>query len=118
MTTANPFPDDPARELRSLLAAGRFQEAFDRFREGDSALVHEPEGALLAATAATRLGRYTEGVTLAEEALAQFRARGDRDGRMRVDQPPRCDRLGARPAEGSGGAWVTHWSWPVSWTTA
>lgn len=83
MTTTSPFPDDPARELRSLLAAGRFQEAFDRFREGDSALVHEPEGALLAATAATRLGRYTEGVTLAEEALAQFRARGDRDGRMR-----------------------------------
>lgn len=83
MATPNPFPDDPARELRSLLAGGKFQEAFDRFLEGDSALVREPEVSLLAATAATRLGRYSEGVTLAEGALAQFRARGDRDGRMR-----------------------------------
>src|SRR5262245_59776287 len=81
--STNPFPDDPGRELRSLMAAGRFQEALDRFLAGDGAYTREPEATLLAATAATRLGRYREGVTLAEAALSQFRARGDRDGRMR-----------------------------------
>ena len=82
--TTSPFPDDPGRELRSLLAEGRFQEAFDRFQDGDATLAREPEAVLLAATAATRLGRYTDGVTLAEGSLAQFRSRGDRDGRMRA----------------------------------
>lgn len=81
--TTGPFSDDPGRELRSLVAAGRFQEAFDRFQEGSPALAREPEAALLGATAATRLGRYSEGITLVEGALAQFHARGDRDGRMR-----------------------------------
>jgi tetratricopeptide (TPR) repeat protein len=84
MVTPTPTPDDPARELRSLVGAGRFQEAFDRFQDGGSGLAREPEAALLAATAATRLGRYGAGVSMAEAALAQFRARGDRDGRMRA----------------------------------
>jgi len=84
MVAPTPTPDDPARELRSLVANGRFQEAVDRFQDGGAGLGREPEAALLAATAATRLGRYGTGVSMAEGALAQFRARGDRDGRMRA----------------------------------
>jgi tetratricopeptide (TPR) repeat protein len=84
MVSPNPTPDDPARELRSLVANGRFQEAVDRFQDGRAGFGREPEVALLGATAATRLGRYGAGVSMAEGALAQFRSRGDRDGRMRA----------------------------------
>ena len=83
MVAPTPTPDDPARELRSLVATGRFQEAFDRFQGGGAGLAREPEAALVAATAATRLGRYGAAISVAESALAQFHARGDRDGRMR-----------------------------------
>jgi tetratricopeptide (TPR) repeat protein len=75
---------DSDRELRSLIAAGRFEEALQRFQSGGTALASEPEACLLAATAATRIGRYGSGVSLAESALEGFRARGDRDGRMRA----------------------------------
>lgn len=75
---------DSARELRALLAAGRFEEALERFQSGGTVLAGDPEAALLAATAATRLGRYGTGVSLAESALVTFRAHGDRDGRMRA----------------------------------
>lgn len=78
-----PFGDS-ARELRGLLAAGRFEEALDRFQGGGSVLGNDPEVTLLAATAATRLGRYGTAVSLAESALVSFRAHGDRDGRMRA----------------------------------
>jgi tetratricopeptide (TPR) repeat protein len=84
MVSPTPTPDDPARELRSLVANGRFQEAFDRFQGGGAGLAREPEAALMAATAATRLGRYGAGISMTEGALTQFRARGDRDGRMRA----------------------------------
>jgi tetratricopeptide (TPR) repeat protein len=84
MVSPTPTPDDPARELRSLVATGRFQEAFDRFQNGGAGLAREPEAALMAATAATRLGRYGAAISVAESALAQFHARGDRDGRMRA----------------------------------
>jgi tetratricopeptide (TPR) repeat protein len=76
-------PDDPARELRELVGTGRFQEALERFQAAGG-LAREPEAALLAATAATRLGRYGAGVSIAEAALDQFRARVDRDGNMRA----------------------------------
>jgi tetratricopeptide (TPR) repeat protein len=80
-----PLPDDPARELRTLVEAGRFREALDAHRRGgDPADRTRPEVALLAATAATRLGELTTGVTLAESALERFRARADTDGRMRA----------------------------------
>ena len=42
-----------------------------------------PDAQLLAATAATRLGEFPTAESLAGEALAQFRSRGDADGRMR-----------------------------------
>ncbi len=84
MVAPTPTPDDPARELRSLVTTGRFQEAFDRFQNGGAGLAREPEAALMAATAATRLGRYGAAISVAESALAQFHARGDRDGRMRA----------------------------------
>jgi tetratricopeptide (TPR) repeat protein len=84
MVAPTPSPDDPARELRSLVATGHFQEAFDRFQGAGNGVGREPEAALLAATAATRLGRYGAGVSMAEAALEQFQARADRDGRMRA----------------------------------
>jgi tetratricopeptide (TPR) repeat protein len=43
-----------------------------------------PDGLLLAATAATRLGDLAEARLLAEAAAGAFRARGDRDGSMRA----------------------------------
>ncbi len=83
MTPANPV--DPARELRQLVEAGRFREALvEHERAADAGGRLMPEVALLGATAATRLGEFTRGVTLAEAALERFRARADADGRMRA----------------------------------
>jgi tetratricopeptide (TPR) repeat protein len=78
-------PTDPAQALRAMLAAGRFQDALERFRGFmGSAEGRRPDVKLLAATAATRLGDLATGASLADEALRQFRSRGDRDGRMRA----------------------------------
>ena len=79
----SPFGDS-ARELRSLVTAGRFEDALGYFQSAGAMLGSDPESALLAATAATRMGRYGTGVSLAESALEIFRAHGDRDGRMRA----------------------------------
>jgi tetratricopeptide (TPR) repeat protein len=75
---------DSAQSLRALLAEGRFKDTLERYRKIDT----EPEGRrpdvqLLAATAATRLGDLVMGASLADEALEQFRRRGDWDGSMR-----------------------------------
>ncbi|MEO8089807.1 MAG: tetratricopeptide repeat protein [Gemmatimonadales bacterium] len=74
-----------APTLRSLLAAGRFREALDQYRElDDGQESRRPDVQLLAATAATRLGEFGVGNALAEQALVQFHGRGDWDGRMRA----------------------------------
>jgi tetratricopeptide (TPR) repeat protein len=74
-----------AQALRTLLTAGRFREAFDQYRELDDVQdSRRPDVQLLAATAATRLGELAAGTSLAEQALAQFRRRGDWDGSMRA----------------------------------
>ncbi len=83
MTEFSSFSDDPARELRQLVESGRFREALDAHQRADAA-ARPPEADLLAATAATRLGDFGAGVTLAESALQHFRARADTDGRMRA----------------------------------
>jgi tetratricopeptide (TPR) repeat protein len=71
--------------LRGLLAAGRFQEALEQYRGLNAAPEsRRPDVQLLAATAATRLNELDLGTSLATEALAQFRTRGDWDGRMRT----------------------------------
>ena len=75
--------DDPARELRQLVDAGRFREALDAHQRLEPA-ARRPEGELLAATAATRLGDFSTSISLAESALEHFRARADSDGRMRA----------------------------------
>lgn len=78
-------PDDPFRELRSLVAAGRFREAVEAYRgAGDSRWRQNPEAQLLAATGATRIGDFSLAAPLAEAADTQFRAAADRDGRMRA----------------------------------
>ncbi len=83
MTEQTHDSDDPARELRQLVDAGRFREALDAHQRVEPAR-RRPEGELLAATAATRLGDFSTSVTLAESALQHFRARADSDGRMRA----------------------------------
>ena len=75
--------NDPARELRDLLAAGRFREALEAYRRAGP-LPARPEVALLAATAATRVGELSTARELARGAEQQFTARADADGRMRT----------------------------------
>lgn len=83
MTTPG-APDDPARELRQLVQAGRYREALDAHQRGGNPRARAPEADLLAATAATRVGELSTAVTLAEAALEDFDARADMDGRMRA----------------------------------
>jgi tetratricopeptide (TPR) repeat protein len=82
MAPATPS-DDPARELRQLVDAGRYRDALEAYQRSESA-ARGPEVELLAATAATRIGDLGRAVTLAETALERFRARADTDGRMRA----------------------------------
>lgn len=83
MTTPPDLPD-PSRELRQLVEAGRFREALDAQSRWGPDAAGRPEVELLSATAATRIGEYSLGVTHAEAALDQFRRRADSDGRMRA----------------------------------
>ena len=76
--------DDPARELRQLVEAGRYREALDVHQRAADPVARQPEVELLAATAATRLGELDTGVGLATFALEHFRSRADTDGRMRA----------------------------------
>jgi len=83
----NLAPDlpDPSRELRQLVGEGRYREALDAHARASTPPGRgRPDIELLAATAATRLGEFGVGVTLAESAVGQFRARADSDGRMRA----------------------------------
>lgn len=76
-------PDDPVRELRGLLSAGRFREALEAYRRIGT-LPIRAETALLAATAATRMGEISTARELARSAEQQFASRADADGRMRT----------------------------------
>ncbi|HET6797333.1 MAG TPA: tetratricopeptide repeat protein [Gemmatimonadales bacterium] len=74
-----------AQALRTLLIAGQFRDVLKLYRELEpTPESRRPDVQLLAATAATRLGDVAAGTSLAEEALTQFRGRGDWDGRMRT----------------------------------
>jgi tetratricopeptide (TPR) repeat protein len=74
-----------SQKLRALLAEGRFKDTLERYREIDTQPEgRRPEMQLIAATAATRLGDLLVGESLANEALRQFRRRGDWDGSMRT----------------------------------
>jgi len=79
-----PPPPEPSERLRELVRSGRFADALAAFRAGDGPGWRRPDLLLLAATAATRIGELAEARSLAAEALAGFRARGDLDGRMRA----------------------------------
>lgn len=72
---------DVIRDLRGLLAAGRFRDVLVRHATGGSTA---PEAALVAATAATRLGELPEATSLAEAAMTRFRTRADQDGLLRT----------------------------------
>jgi tetratricopeptide (TPR) repeat protein len=77
--------DDPFRELRTLVAAGRFREAVEHYRAAnDPRWRQHPEAQLLAATGATRIGDFRLAAPLAEAAENGFRTQADRDGRMRT----------------------------------
>src|SRR5262245_27171071 len=78
-------PEEPTRELRTLVAANRFHDALDHFQRDESgSLRHLADAELLAATAATRVGRDALGEELASDATWRFFRRGDEDGRMRT----------------------------------
>lgn len=78
-------PNDPFRELRGLVAAGRFQEAVELYRTApDPRWRQSPEAQLLAATSATRIGDFRLAAPLAEAAENSFRTSADQDGRMRT----------------------------------
>lgn len=79
-----PYTDDPTHRLRELVRSGRFPEALEWYRRAEGDLATRPDTQLLAATSATRLGRFALAAALAEEALQRFTARGDFDGRMRA----------------------------------
>lgn len=82
---ATPIDDDATYQLRELVRSGRFAEALECYRRVESSVAgRRPDAQLLAATAATRLGELVAAESLADEALRQFRARGDADGRMRA----------------------------------
>lgn len=78
-------PQDPARELRQLVATGRFREAVETYRTTeDRAWRSLPEVQLLAATGATRLGDFELAQPLADAAAVTYRRGADRPGRMRA----------------------------------
>jgi tetratricopeptide (TPR) repeat protein len=82
---ATTSPDDATHQLRELVREGRFSEALEWYRRAlEAPAGRRPDAQLLAATAATRLGEFAVAESLADESLAQFRARGDADGRMRA----------------------------------
>lgn len=83
MTTTPPL-DDSVRELRQLVATGRFRDAVTYYQEQDEAWRGNPEAQLLTATSATRLGDLGVAAPLAESATDRFRQRVDRHGRMRA----------------------------------
>src|SRR5262245_14871743 len=81
----SPSPEEPTRELRVLLAANRFHDALDYFQRDETGSLRQlADAELLAATAATRLGRDALGEELASDATWRFFRRGDEDGRMRT----------------------------------
>lgn len=83
--TVHPSANDPSRALRDLVAAGRFQEALEAFGTGSGAsLDREPGMLLLAAKAATRVGRLDLAATLAARALEEFTSKADADGRLQT----------------------------------
>ena len=85
MATPSAAPNDAAQVLRALVGSGRFHDALERYRELEAGPDgRRPDLQLVAATAATRLGELVTGASLADEALRQFRARGDWDGSMRA----------------------------------
>jgi tetratricopeptide (TPR) repeat protein len=84
VATPSARSNDAAQVLRTLVGAGRFRDALERYRELEAVPEgRRPDLQLLAATAATRLGELATGTSLADDALRQFRARGDWDGSMR-----------------------------------
>lgn len=84
MVTSPLHPDEPVGQVRELVRMGRFAEALALFRAADGEARRRPDLVLLAATSATRVGELDAAHDLARDALGAFRARGDRDGRMRA----------------------------------
>ncbi|MDQ3427024.1 MAG: tetratricopeptide repeat protein [Gemmatimonadota bacterium] len=79
-----PPADDLPRQLRELVASGRFREALELHQRAEGTAAGRPEAQLLAATAATRVGNLGAAESLAAEAHEGFRGRADHDGRMRA----------------------------------
>ena len=83
MTDAPDAPDLIAT-LRSLMSAGRFQDALATWRGAPGADARRGEALLLAGTASMRMGDVVHAGALAADAVDAFRSRGDQDGQMRA----------------------------------
>ena len=77
--------DDPLRNVRRSVNAGRFKDALSELEQLPAEISRTPEVQLLVAMASWRLGDFARGHSVALEARDGFRARGDVDGEMRAE---------------------------------
>jgi tetratricopeptide (TPR) repeat protein len=77
--------DDPLRDARRAVHAGRFREAWDELQRSTAAVRSSPEWQLLAAMAAWRLGDFARSRSAAVQARDSYRSVGDTDGEMRAE---------------------------------
>lgn len=88
MTTTHagsPLLNDPLREARRAVKAGRFRDAWDALERLAPETRASAEWQLLAAMATWRLGEFARSRTAALQARDRFRALGDVDGEMRAE---------------------------------
>ena len=77
--------DDPLRDARVAVQAGRFREAWQKLSDAGEAVRRAPEWLLLAAVTHFRLGEFARCRAAAFQARDGFRAQGDVDGEMRAE---------------------------------
>lgn len=77
--------DDPLRDARRAVHAGRFREAWEELQRATEAARSSPEWQLLAAMAAWRLGDFARSRSAAVQARDRYRSMGDTDGEMRAE---------------------------------
>jgi len=76
---------DPLREARLAVRQGRFRDAAQALEAVPAEARTAPEGQLLSAMTAWRLGKFAQSRAAALQARDGFRARGDADGEMRSE---------------------------------
>lgn len=83
--TGSPHLNDPLRDARRAVKAGRFREASQALERVSPETRASAEGQLLATMAGWRLGEFARSRAAALQARDRFRALGDVDGEMRAE---------------------------------